>query len=307
MSNAGVDTSTWTTNDWLMQRYKYIPSLPAAALFAALFGISTLLHIYHTLRWRTWYWIPFVVGGMFETVGYVLRTIDINVASLNLYIAQIALILLAPALFAASIYMTLRRLIMALEAERYSLISVRWLTRFFVGSDIVSFITQGAGGSMQATTNADSPGRAQVGQWLVVAGLILQLVVFGFFIAVTATFHVRIHRRPTGKSARLARAGTAVPWLRFIYVLYLACALIMIRSIFRVVEYAEGRDGYLMSQEVFAYIFDAMLMFGVTVVFNLLHPNKVVSNRMRREHVPLKQLGAGRKAHEGRRHDSSGV
>lgn len=61
------------------------------------------------------------------------------------FIVQTILILLAPALFAASIYMSLKRVIMLLDAAPYSLINVRWLTRFFVGCDVVSFLTQGAG------------------------------------------------------------------------------------------------------------------------------------------------------------------
>lgn len=61
------------------------------------------------------------------------------------YIIQTVLILLAPALYAASIYMTLGRLIMLLDAEKYSLIKRKWLTKFFVMGDIVSFVMQAIG------------------------------------------------------------------------------------------------------------------------------------------------------------------
>ena len=43
--------------------YHYDPSLAAACVFAVMFGVSTLLHIFQLLRRRTWYFIPFVVGG----------------------------------------------------------------------------------------------------------------------------------------------------------------------------------------------------------------------------------------------------
>jgi hypothetical protein len=74
-----------------------------------------------------------------------MRAIDTEVANKILFVNQTSLILLAPALYAASIYMILRRLILILDAERYSLVPVRWLTKIFVGCDVLSFLAQGAG------------------------------------------------------------------------------------------------------------------------------------------------------------------
>lgn len=44
--------------------YEYDPSLAATALFAGLFGISTLYHVWQLTTKKTWYFIPFVVGGL---------------------------------------------------------------------------------------------------------------------------------------------------------------------------------------------------------------------------------------------------
>jgi hypothetical protein len=55
------------------------------------------------------------------------------------------LILVAPPLFAASIYMTLGRIIVKLEAEDVSLVPVRFLTKIFVVGDIISFLLQCGG------------------------------------------------------------------------------------------------------------------------------------------------------------------
>jgi hypothetical protein len=43
--------------------YHYNPSLAAAAVFAALFGISTVLHVAQLGLRRTWYFIPFLIGA----------------------------------------------------------------------------------------------------------------------------------------------------------------------------------------------------------------------------------------------------
>jgi hypothetical protein len=44
--------------------YHYEPSLAAAIIFAVTFGISTTAHTYQLIRGRTWYFIPFLVGGI---------------------------------------------------------------------------------------------------------------------------------------------------------------------------------------------------------------------------------------------------
>jgi hypothetical protein len=44
--------------------YEYNPSTEAAALFGALFGISTAWHAFQLFRGRTWYFIPFLLGGL---------------------------------------------------------------------------------------------------------------------------------------------------------------------------------------------------------------------------------------------------
>lgn len=65
----------------------------------------------------------------------------------NPYIIQSVLLLLGPTLYAASIYMILGRLIVLLEADNYSIIKPKWLTKFFVLGDVLSFFAQGGGSS----------------------------------------------------------------------------------------------------------------------------------------------------------------
>lgn len=55
------------------------------------------------------------------------------------------LILVAPPLFAASIYMTLGRVIVALNCHQFSIVPVRFLTKIFVIGDVISFLLQCGG------------------------------------------------------------------------------------------------------------------------------------------------------------------
>lgn len=61
------------------------------------------------------------------------------------YIMQTLLLLVSPALFAASIYMILGRIIIVTNGEGYSPIRRVWLTKLFVLGDVLSFLLQAAG------------------------------------------------------------------------------------------------------------------------------------------------------------------
>lgn len=61
---------------------------------------------------------------------------------------QYILILVAPALLAASIYMEFGRIILVTNGENYTIIRRTWLTKIFVCGDIISFVVQ-FGGMLQ--------------------------------------------------------------------------------------------------------------------------------------------------------------
>lgn len=51
--------------------WKYIPSLPLAAIFATVFTIATAFHFVKLCKTRYWFLIPFVLGG-FSTFRFIL-------------------------------------------------------------------------------------------------------------------------------------------------------------------------------------------------------------------------------------------
>jgi uncharacterized membrane protein YraQ (UPF0718 family) len=72
---------------------------------------------------------------------------------------QSVLILVAPTLMAASVYMILGRIILLTGAERHSPIRRTWLTKIFVVGDVISLLMQGAGAfSLQYHANHRRPG-----------------------------------------------------------------------------------------------------------------------------------------------------
>ena len=72
--------------------------------------------------------------------------------TLGPYIVQAILLLVAPALFAATIYMALGRLVHRLHADKQCLLPLKWMTKIFVGGDVISFLLQAGGKSFAYCT-----------------------------------------------------------------------------------------------------------------------------------------------------------
>lgn len=204
-----------------------------------------------------------------ELIGYCGRAAAYEITdSLGPFIIQSILILVAPALFAASIYMTLGRLMRSVHGERLSIIPVRWLTRLFVLGDVFSFLVQASGGGLMAN---DSFNR-QTAQNIILAGLIIQIVMFGLFAVTAAIFHVRMRKWPTAAST-----DPNSKWQGTMWMLYAVSAFIMVRSIFRVVEYIMGYGSYPLTHEWTLYVFDATLMLLTVAAFGWFYPGKLTT------------------------------
>lgn len=175
-----------------------------------------------------------------ETIGYICRTISATEQYLKWsqgpFIIQSVLILVAPALFAASIYMELGRIVMMVEGEKKLFIRRSWMTKIFVLGDVASFLTQAAGAGLLAT--ADDADTVSSGNDIIIVGLFVQVVFFAVFVATGALFHRRLAREPTP-------ASTQMPWRRHMLGLYVVSVLIFVRSVVRVIEYIQGNGGYI--------------------------------------------------------------
>lgn len=252
--------------------YYYEPSLPAAIIFIVLFGLATLLHAFQMFKTRTWFMVPFLIGGIFETIGYIGRVLSAseNPGPYNLgpYIIQAVLLLVAPALFAASIYMELARIVHMVDADKHLFIRRSWLTKIFVIGDVFSFLLQASGAGLLASGNVDT---IDTGKVIVVVGLFAQLIFFGLFVLAAAIFHLRCSKNPTPLCFER-------PWHKHLNGLYIVSILILVRSVVRVVEYLEGYSGYIMTHEVFLYVFDAVPMFFAVISMNWIHPGEVAKH-----------------------------
>ena len=201
-----------------------------------------------------------------EFIGYAARAAAHDkTGKLMPYIIQSVFVLLAPTLFAAAVYMVLARIIYSVKGEAYSPIPMRLITKLYVSCDIITFLIQGGGAGLMAKGD-----QASIGQDIVLAGLALQIVTFVVFLGTAIIFHRRMNQYPTQ-----IILYENVPWKTHLNSLYVISAMIFVRSIFRIIEYGLGDDGYLLSNEWPNYIFDAVPMLIAMVCFTVWHPSEL--------------------------------
>ncbi|EED17671.1 RTA1 domain protein, putative [Talaromyces stipitatus ATCC 10500] len=310
--------------------YRYTPSITAASIFAAVFLLITIFHCIRLWRCRAYSFIPFIIGLLCENslppsswkefkftrminkaifnvtvecAGYIARIFShFNTTALGPYIVQTMLILVAPPLFAASIYMTLGRVIGTLNSQQLSIVPVRFLTRIFVVGDVISFLLQCGGGGYMA---AGTVSAMNTGANIVIGGLAIQLLFFGFFVVVSAVFHWRVKRRKSRNISPLS--GRSKNWESVMWALYAACSLILVRSIFRVVEFVEGNDGFIMKREYLLYIFDACLMSLTGAVLAVVYPGSYLGRDDGKRESALRLMSTDEESSGQQRLKSSGA
>lgn len=181
---------------------------------------------------------------------------------------------------AASIYMILGRIILLTQGEHHAVVRRRWSTKLFVAGDVLSLLMQSSGGGIMAMGGEDN-NNMEIGEYVIIGGLFVQLFVFGFFVVSSAIFHRRMNKDPTRKSQ-----DPMIRWKQYLTTLYVTSALIWIRSVFRAIEYIEGNKGYLMTTEAFLFVFDSVLIFICMVWMNWFHPSEI--KMLLRGEIPIR-------------------
>ncbi|KAL2782566.1 RTA1 like protein-domain-containing protein [Aspergillus keveii] len=241
--------------------YNYKANVAACVIFALAFGASAGLYVWQAfVKAKAWFFTAFIVGSFMMTFGYIARAVSAKApSSLGPYIAQSLLILLPPSLYAATIYMCYGRVVRCTQRPELSIISPEKVTKIFVIGDVIAFILQCSGGGMMAIS-----GMGSIGEKILVFGLVVQLLFFGFFLYVSVKFTLRVRSNP----AKVPGG----PWKTLMRVLFGMAALIIFRCVYRIAEFVQGHDGYLVSHEAYMYLLDTLPMLLVQLLFHKWRP-----------------------------------
>jgi hypothetical protein len=123
--------------------YGYYPNLGGNIFFACLFGTLFIPSVALGVRSRLWsYTVALSVGLLMEMAGYVGRILmNKNPWDDNAFETQIICIILAPTCIAASIYLTLKHMVLHF-GQQHSLLRAKLYPWIFVGCDIGSLVFQ---------------------------------------------------------------------------------------------------------------------------------------------------------------------
>ncbi|GAA5879361.1 hypothetical protein JCM3774_003803 [Rhodotorula dairenensis] len=219
------------------------------------------------------------------TLGFLFRLIyRSNYTSLGLYIVQYMFVLLSPCAFLAMDYMLLARLALAMgdEAVHCLLLPATKIAKFFIWSDVVTFALQAAGGGL-STSKTESSQR--IGPKITLAGLAIQLASFIFFTVTLLVFGFRLLRRDAYRSPprpftfvgyKFWSNALEYDWRPAFFVLALTCIGILIRSVFRLIEFSQGYYGYLAVHEGYFYGLDALPLWLAMTLYCFFWPVRFI-------------------------------
>ncbi|KAG4434442.1 hypothetical protein IFR05_010082 [Cadophora sp. M221] len=224
-------------NGTMIVFFEYRPNKAAGYSFTALFGLLTLGHLIYIFWRRAWFFIPFSLGGIAETFGYYGRALASDQPDkVGPFILQNLLILVATPFLAASVYMSLGRVITALDAQRHSVINIRWMTKIYVLVDFGCIVSQFIGATIPASGDPDAIKKARI---ILLGGLITQLVALSLFIFTSWHSHVRIRRDPPEVLLKDSR----LRWQNYFRAIECVTVLMIVRSLVRTIEYLQGEGG----------------------------------------------------------------
>ncbi len=275
--------------------WSYCPSFAAAMIFIVLFGLTSSAHITQAIIYRKPFAWVLIMGALWETGGYVARIISIeNQHQSGVYTVQLLLILLAPLWINAYIYMLLGRMIhffLPKGEDRVFKVRARGITRMFVLFDITAFIVQATGGTMTGPGASDKV--QKMGLNIYTGGVGLQLFFLIIFVALAIGFQRKI--KALTSSAKTSYMDEESRYEQFrdqsqsseshftpdmtlitplMRLMYATLGLIILRNIYRLVEFGTGANSPTVKHEWFSYVFDAVPMFCALLLLNVFYPGK---------------------------------
>ncbi|KAL5350220.1 hypothetical protein ACLOAV_005258 [Pseudogymnoascus australis] len=255
--------------------WTYDPNYPVSIVFAVFYAIPLFVQGYQTfIRYRSYYfWVVFV-GALLEVGGYAARTVAIkHLDQIPPYAVQSSLVIIAPIFIGAGDYLLVSRLCLAVLPSHLTRIyglSTRKLTRIFISCDIISLLIQVSGSGIASSGNWEGS-NATLGENVLIAGLATQLAAFTFFVGVLRRFHQLANTE--------GRADAPRGWRKVLLAVYVSSGLIIIRCIYRLIEFALGIDGYPFEHEWMFYVFDSLPMLVAIIMFCIYHPAKYLPNQ----------------------------
>ncbi|KXJ87059.1 RTA1 domain-containing protein [Microdochium bolleyi] len=288
----------------LYSLYVYKPSNMAPAIFAVLYGISTVAHIWQCHRYKAFRLVGLqCVCGVLFTVGYALREYGAfnylyrkgtdDRSPLLVYIFSQVFIYVCPPLLELANYHVLGRIFHFVPSA--APIPAPFILRIFGGLMAVVEALNALGAALSSNPTSTSASQA-LGAHLAVAAVCMQLGIIAIFFVLAGMFQHRL------SSVRAAAARSRTGGIQedngglreaqvILVVMYASMLLILARTVYRLVEHLPGSDhtrrditnlaalqalSPLLRYEIFFLVFDGALMLANSILWNVWHPGRLL-------------------------------
>ena len=245
--------------------YGYTPSIILAVVAALWFFLFVIVHMFLTVRYRAWLFVPFSIGVCLEVIGYIARCLSSKKDPYNLiyYIINYFFIVTAPVIMSAAIYTVLYVMITRL-GRQYSLLPPKVVLWFFITSDVVSTCCQIAGAALVGRMSAKRQDPKPAEDTLL-AGLAYQVFAMTVFIIVAGAFTYSARA-----AIRVAKLTT------FVGAFGLCTFFIYLRTVFRLAETGQGLWGSLQTHEVYFALLEFLPIASAVPLFAIWHPGRLL-------------------------------
>ncbi|KAG0337593.1 hypothetical protein BG000_005222 [Podila horticola] len=287
----------------------YQPSTAGNIIFGILYFVLGVAFSYYIHVNRSRWAICLPAGAIASAVGFFIRpTFDADDLQLGPFIASNILVIACPSAFLAFNYMLYGRFITAIdpkfgniatnastttlaedgtkqpkgslrEPSKFSFIPPLIVGRIFIISDITTFLVQVTAGSMQGQAGDDNPELANIGDKLFLSAVSAQGVSYCLFTLLLTVALMRLVADRRSNKSRSLEGGVfgLGKQTTFIAVgFYVSSLFIILRSVYRVVEYTQGHQGYLISHEVFLFFLDAAPLVLAIGIWSFIWPTTLL-------------------------------
>jgi len=242
----------------------YAPTKGVSVVFAVLFAISGVLHIWQNhikyKSWRIGFLLPWA-AALF-TAGFILREYGAyHYDDLNVFIASTVILFVAPPVYNGADYFILGRALYYLPYLSPLHPGRVWTT--FVALDSIDGILAGTGAAY-ASNSGNTLSQIHTGLVLVKVSLFLLIGMFCCFVLLVIIFHHRCIR------AGVLTYKTKV----IIYEIYLSSVLILIRNCFRTAAFFYPYNSVANDSEALWYCLEALPMLINSYLMNVYPPGK---------------------------------
>ncbi|KAJ7197068.1 RTA1-domain-containing protein [Mycena haematopus] len=269
--------------------YGYVPTFGVAVTFLTLFGISTLLHAAQAAYFGMWWLLPTAcLCGIGEIVGWTGRLWSSFAPTLNdPYMMQITTTIIAPTPLIAVNFILLRRIITRLGAV-YSRLTPKSYTVIFLTCDIIALVVQGLGGGIAASSSSISG--QNLGGNIMLGGIVFQFIALCVYTACGVDFLRNYAASAPVRPMISAEERGTLDWRLKVMIgaITFSTLVLFVRSVYRMVELADGWTGPVITTQVYFNVLDGGMVTLAIFTMNIAHPGLLLRDQNGEDLEPKK-------------------